>query len=94
MDRSPNRPPNHARSVARLLWASAAFLVGFGALLLLILHGYLLPASEAWVRADAAGRARLSAYSTLLLAVTLVLLSVGLWLAFRVGRRIGQGERD
>ena len=95
MSRTPPRDAeSRRRPVRRLLFASAAFLIGFGALLMLILHGWLLPASQAWVRADAAGRARLSAYSTLLLAVTLILLGMGLWLAFRVGRRIGRGERD
>ena len=86
--------PAPRRPVRRLLFASAAFLLGFGALLMLILHGWLLPASAAWVRTDAAGRAKLSAYSTLLLTITLILLAVGLWLAFRVGRRFGREERD
>jgi CDP-diglyceride synthetase len=64
----------------------AAFLLGFAVLILFIAYYYLLPAMEAARSADASGRRQLSAFSTLLLAIVLFSLLVGLAMTFRIHR--------
>lgn len=63
-----------------------AYLLGFSLLIVAVAQWWLLPATEAWAEADEAGRRQLSAYSTLLMVLTLVIALAGLALAFRVGR--------
>ena len=79
-------PHGHGPRLKRALWAMAAFLVGFAILIVIVSHYYLLPAMEAARGADLSGRRQLSAFSTLLLAVVLFVLLVGLGMTFRVHR--------
>jgi hypothetical protein len=79
-------PHGHGPRLKRTLWAMAAFLLGFAILILIVTHYYLLPAMEAARGADVSGRRQLSAFSTLLLAVVLFVLLVGLAMTFRVHR--------
>jgi hypothetical protein len=71
---------------SRFHWAIAAFLLGFAVLLLILTHSYLLPAFGAFRTASPEEKKRIAAYSRLLLAVILVMLTAGLVLTFRVGR--------
>jgi len=71
---------------SRFHWALVAFLLGFVALLLLLTHGYLLPATQAMRDATPEEKRRIAAYSRLLMVVVLVMLGAGLVLPFRVGR--------
>jgi hypothetical protein len=68
------------------MWAAIAFLVGFAVLLLVLSHYFLLPAFDALKKATPADKAKLRAWSALLLAIMLVILISGLILTFRVGR--------
>jgi DMSO/TMAO reductase YedYZ heme-binding membrane subunit len=74
-------------------WALIAFLAGYVILLLGLSHFYLVPAFRAVQEADPEQRDRLGAYSTLLLAVVLAVLVVGLLLTFRVRRYFTGDER-
>lgn len=67
-------------------WAILAFLLGFSLLLVVLIWYYLIPAGEAARDASPPDKAKLRAVSTLLLAVVLFVLFVGLILTFRVGR--------
>ena len=78
--------PNPRRLAARSPWAAAAFLLGFTLLLLAVCYYFLLPALEAAKNATPADRARLRAWSALLLAIVLIILGSGLVLTFRIGR--------
>jgi hypothetical protein len=71
---------------ARSLWAMIAFLAGFTILITVLAHYFLIPAMEAAQGATPTQKRQLSAYSTLLLAVVLFVLGVGLVLVFRVRR--------
>jgi hypothetical protein len=71
---------------ARSLWAMIAFLAGFTILITVLAHYFLIPAMEAAQGATPAQKRQLSAYSTLLLAVVLFVLGVGLVLVFRIRR--------
>ncbi len=77
-------PPS--QRMRRAIWATAAFLIGFAILLAVTVFVYLIPAIEAARSADESGRKALSAYSSLLLAVVLFVIGVGLMLTFRVHR--------
>src|SRR5437016_6435670 len=66
--------------------AAIAFLLGFAILLTAICHYYLLPAFDALKHATLADKARLRAWSALLLALILFILISGLILTFRIGR--------
>jgi uncharacterized membrane protein YbhN (UPF0104 family) len=68
------------------IWAAIAFLLGFAVLLIALCHYYLLPAFDALKHATPADKARLRAWSALLLALVLFILISGLILTFRVGR--------
>lgn len=63
-----------------------AFLAGFGALLLVVVHYYLIPALQAAGEATPRERRILSVQSRLVLALILFILLVGLILVFRIGR--------
>src|SRR2546423_10868195 len=66
--------------------AAIAFLLGFAILLIALCHYYLLPAFDALKHATPADKARLRAWSALLLALILFILISGLILTFRIGR--------
>jgi len=70
----------------RTIPAVLAFLLMFAIVLVLVSDMYLLPAMSAAKDANPAEKARLAAYSRLLLAVVLFVLFVGLLLTFRIGR--------
>lgn len=65
---------------------AVAFLVGFGVLLLVVVHYYLIPALQAVGQATPRERNILSVQSRLVLALILFILLVGLILVFRIGR--------
>ena len=71
---------------ARTYWAVLLFLVGFGALIAFVSFYYLLPAMDAALGATPRQRRGLAAYSSLLLALVLFILFVGLMMTFRFGR--------
>ena len=81
MDRMDPRPHRN-----RSLWATFFFLLAFAVLIVVIARWFLIPAMQAANQADAGQRQHLSAYSLLLLAVTLLILICGLVLTFRVSR--------
>jgi hypothetical protein len=76
----------HSRAAGAIHWAILTFLLAFAALIAILIWYYLVPAGQAAKVADPHGRAQLRAVSTLLLAVVLFVLLVGLILTFRVGR--------
>jgi hypothetical protein len=69
-----------------MYWAALAFLLGFTIFLVFLSRYYLLPALDAVRHTNVPGRKELRAWSTLLLAIVLFILLVGLILTFRVGR--------
>src|SRR5437867_830588 len=75
-------PPMPQSRLRRALWATAAFLLGFAALLAVVVNYFLIPAMQDARNADPAGKRQLSAYSTLLLAVVLFIIGVGLFMIF------------
>jgi hypothetical protein len=70
----------------RAPWALILFLLGFFALLVIVSRYYLLPAFAVLEGASPTEKKWLSAASTLLLAVVLFTIAVGLVLVFRVRR--------
>ena len=74
------------RAFRRAFWATLAFLLAFVALLLLIARYFMQPAVVAAHVATPPERRQLSAISILLLAILLIMLTVGLMLSFRVHR--------
>ena len=74
------------RASGRSIWAAVAFLFAFAVLLIVVCHYYLFPALEALKRATPADKAKLRAWSALVLAIVLIILISGLVLTFRVGR--------
>jgi len=73
------------------------FALGFSSLIVLVSHYYLYPAMEAAREATTHEKAGLRAYSTLLLAVMLFILLVGLSMVYRAGhwfrtRRSGEAR--
>ncbi|HZK81474.1 MAG TPA: hypothetical protein VFC46_10415 [Humisphaera sp.] len=71
---------------ARSITAVLIYLIGFVILLLVVSHYYLFPAIEATRGASHIQRQALSAYATLVLAIVLFILLVGLLLTFKIGR--------
>ena len=71
---------------ARSFIAVLCYLLGFVILLLIVSHYYLLPAIAAAHNADPQRRKVLAAHATLILALFLFVLLVGLLLTFRIGR--------
>ena len=70
----------------RPLWTSIAFLAGFTILLTVLSHYFLLPALALADGASPSEKRQLSAAATLLLAVVLFVLTMGLLILFRVRR--------
>jgi len=70
----------------RAIWAVVVFLAGFAALISLLSRYFLIPALLAANDATAVEKRQLSALATLLLAVVLFILGVGLMLVLRVRR--------
>ena len=83
MAASPTGIPHRLR---RSLWASVAFLGGFGALIVIVANYFLIPAADAARTADVAGKRQLSAVATLLLAILLFIMLIGLLMTFRIRR--------
>jgi len=71
---------------ARSIWPVLLFLLGFIILVTVLSHYFLIPALLATKDATAAEKQRISAYATLLLAIVLVIISIGLFLVLRVKR--------
>jgi len=67
-------------------WAMVIFALGFSALILMVTHFYLFPAMQAAQGASVVEKASLRAHSSLLLAVMLFILLVGLLLVYRTGK--------
>ena len=80
----PSHRPNFR--AGRTPWAVVLFLVGFGILITFVSFYYLLPAMDAALDASPRQRRGLAAYSSLLLALVLFILFVGLLMTFRFGR--------
>lgn len=83
---SPSHPRCPYRRSGRILWATLAFLAGFGVLIWIVSTWYLIPAMEAAQDANTAEKRQLAAHSRLLLAVVLFILLAGILLTFRFGR--------
>lgn len=82
----PMLEPRMTQRMRYALWGAAAFLVGTAILIVILSRFYLIPAWEASINADVAGKRQLSASAALLLTVVLFILAVGALLAFRVRR--------
>ena len=67
-------------------WSILGFLVGSFAILLLVVHRYLIPAMLAAHNIDERGRKQLAALSSLVLAIVLVCLVAAMVLIIRPGR--------
>lgn len=80
---APDEPRYRFR---RSLWATVFFLLAFAVLVTIIARWYLIPAMQAANQATSGQRQHLSAYSWLLLALTLLILICGLVLTFRISR--------
>ncbi|WP_428938491.1 hypothetical protein [Fontivita pretiosa] len=80
-----NQQRNSLRA-GRAIWTVVVFLAGFAALISLLSRYFLIPALLAAHDATASEKRQLSAVATLLLAVVLFILGVGLMLVFRVRR--------
>src|SRR2546423_14914283 len=81
----PLRRP-HPRSSGRSHWAAVAFLFTFALLIIAVCYYFLFPALEAAKNATPQDKAKLRAYSALLLAIILVVLICGTLLTVRIGR--------
>jgi len=76
----------HLFRLGRTPWAVLLFLFGFGILIVIVSHYYLLPAMEAAAGATPREKRGLAAYSRLLLVVVLFVLFAGLVITFGIGR--------
>ncbi len=79
-------PTEQQRRGMRSPWSAVAFLVAFAILLVVLCYYFLIPALEAAKTATPQEKARLRAWSALLLAIVLIILGSGLVLTFRIGR--------
>jgi hypothetical protein len=70
----------------RALWATVAFLAGFGALIVIVANYFLIPAADAARTADQIGKRQLSAVAMLMLAILLFVMLIGLLMTFRIRR--------
>jgi hypothetical protein len=77
---------NTGRRPTRSNWAFVVFLLGFMILLIGVCYYFLLPAYAARKTATPPDRAKLRAYSALIMSLLLVTLVCGLILTFRIGR--------
>ena len=82
----PIKTANASQRLRRSLWATVAFLGGFGVLIVLVANYFLIPAADAARTADHVGRRQLSAVAMLMLAVLLFVMIVGLLMTFRIRR--------
>ena len=73
-------------SSGRSLWAAVVFLFSFTVLLIAICYYFLFPALEALKGATPDDKLKLRAWSSLLMAVMLFILVVGLLMTIRIGR--------
>ena len=80
------RSAAHPRRSGRSHWAAVAFLFSFVLILIAVCYFYLFPALEAYKHGSPQERARLRAYSALLVALLLFVLIAGLLLTVRIGR--------
>ena len=80
------RPHVHPRSSGRSHWTAVAFLFSFTLLLIAICHFFLFPALEAMKKATPKEKAGLRAWASLVEAILLFILLVGLILSVRIGR--------
>lgn len=78
----------------RSIWALAVFAVGFAILIAIVSHYFLIPALHAGQDAAPEQRRQLAAVATLLLAVVLAMLCVGVLLVLSVRRRLRFMERS
>src|SRR3954453_15688370 len=84
-ERQPaTRDPRFPRGAIH--WAVRVFMLGFAVLLVVLSWYYLIPAGEVARDASHADKMKLRAVSTLLMAVVLFILFVGLLLVLRAGR--------
>ena len=81
----PRRAIFRARA-GRTPWAVLLFLVGFATLIIFVSFYYLMPAMKAALSAGPSQRRHLAAHSSLLMALILLILFVGLLMTFRIGR--------
>ena len=79
-------PHVQPRSSGRSHWAAIAFLFTFALLVIGVCYYFLFPAFEAAKSATPQDKAKLRAYSSLLLAIILVVLICGTLLTVRIGR--------
>jgi hypothetical protein len=86
------RTMSASQRLRRSLWATLAFLAGFGVLIVLVSNYFLIPAADAARTADQAGKRQLSAVAMLMLAILLFIMLVGLLMTFRVRRFFQPGE--
>lgn len=70
----------------RSIWSIVVYLLAFAILITVIARWYLAPAVDAATQATPGQRQHLSAYSLLLLAITLMIVLVGIVLTFRISR--------
>lgn len=78
--------PSRNRRAGRSIVAVLVYLVAFLGLLLFVSHYYLFPAIQATRDATRSQRRALGASATLVLAVVLFALLIGLLMTFRIGR--------
>jgi len=70
----------------RTILATVLFFVGFAILLMFVSHWFLLPAMDVARQASRAEKQRLVAYASLLLAILLLVLFIGVLMVSRVRR--------
>lgn len=71
---------------ANIYLGMLGFVTLFALLLAMVARWYLLPAMAAYRAADEAGKERISATSSLVMVLLLVVLSIGLWATWRLTR--------
>jgi len=79
-------PAETRHRLRRSLWATVAFLAGFGVLIVIVANYFLIPAADAARSADHVGRRQLSAVAMLMLAILLFIMLIGLVMTFRIRR--------
>ena len=77
-----------------LAWAAVAFLFTFAILVIAVCYYFLFPALQAAKTATPQDKAKLRAYSALLLAIILVVLICGTLLTVRIGRFFFSGPAE
>src|SRR5688500_2505866 len=82
----PHRRAIFRARAGRTPWAVLLFLVGFATLIVFVSFYYLMPAMKAALSAGPSQRRHLAAHSSLLMALILLILFIGLMITFRIGR--------